>query len=144
MSEQSRWEYYITMHLRYLKAEKAEKAEKQKILDEFCKVCRYHRKYAIKKLNQSPDIDKMKRRSRCGRKSKYKTEGILEFIRRLWISTNQICSKRMVAIIPLWLSKYKPEQSILAESDKEKLLRISSIAIISLYLKVPQKCLNVS
>lgn len=98
MSEQSRWEYYITMHLRYLKAEKE---EKRKILDEFCKVCRYHRKYAIKKLNQTPDIEKMKRRSRCGRKSKYKTEEILEFIRRLWISTNQICSKRMVAIMKM-------------------------------------------
>ena len=31
---------------------KASKAEKQRILDEFCAVCCYHRKYAIRALNR--------------------------------------------------------------------------------------------
>ena len=132
MSEQARWEYYLEMRLRYIKADKE---AKQKILDEFCKICKYHRKYAIKKLNQPPDFDKYKRRQGCGRKSKYKTEGIMEFLRTVWVSSNLICSKRLVAVLPVWIGFYKAKQHILTQSDIEKLSSISPATIDRLLKK---------
>lgn len=80
MSEKSRWEYYLKMRIRY---QKANKAEKQKLIDEFCEVCGYHRKYAIMKLNKNPNINKDNPRKRCGRKAKYNTPGIIEFLKTL-------------------------------------------------------------
>jgi hypothetical protein len=51
MSKKSKREYLQEISVRY---KKACKEEKIKILDEFCSVCSYHRKYAIKLLNRSP------------------------------------------------------------------------------------------
>jgi len=49
MSKTSRYEYLKEISQRYLKSSEE---EKQKILDEFCKVCSYNRKYAIRLLNE--------------------------------------------------------------------------------------------
>ena len=51
MSQKSKTEYLQEILERY---KKAGKEVKRKILDEFCTVCSYHRKYAIKLQNQSP------------------------------------------------------------------------------------------
>jgi len=68
MSNTSRYEYLDSIRPRYVMASKS---EKNKILDEFCRVCEYNRKYAIRLLNEnSPpkcDWEKKKR----GPKSKY-------------------------------------------------------------------------
>ena len=47
---------------------KATRAGKSKILDEFCAVCRYHRKYALRRLNQSA---KKVLAKKPGRRSRY-------------------------------------------------------------------------
>ncbi|MFC2088049.1 integrase, partial [Calditrichota bacterium] len=49
MSNTSRSEYLLSIKHRYLNASKI---EKNKILDEFCSICGYNRKYAIRLLNQ--------------------------------------------------------------------------------------------
>ncbi len=138
MSEKSRWEYYLKMRIRY---QKANKAEKQKLIDEFCEVCGYHRKYAIMKLNKNPNINKDNPRKRCGRKAKYNTPGIIEFLKTLWRATNLICSKRMVASIPTWLQHYRVEEVELrlTENDKKKLESISSSTIDRLLKKYRNK-----
>jgi len=41
--------YFRQIQVRY---QKASKKEKGRVLDEFCAVCGYQRKYAIRKLNQ--------------------------------------------------------------------------------------------
>jgi hypothetical protein len=51
MSKKSRPEYFQEIYESY---NKAEKKDKGKILDEFCKVCSYNRKYAIRLLNKFP------------------------------------------------------------------------------------------
>ena len=60
MSKKSKEEYLHEIKERYTKAGKE---EKKKILDEFCTVCIYHRKYAIKLLNQFPfpEINKQRK-----------------------------------------------------------------------------------
>ncbi|MBI5746852.1 MAG: hypothetical protein HZA13_07605 [Nitrospirae bacterium] len=47
MSGTSKWEYFKAIYTRY---QKASKAIRQQILNEFCQVCGYHRKYAIRRL----------------------------------------------------------------------------------------------
>ena len=49
MSNRSKKEYLQEICVRY---KRAEKDEKQTILDEFCNVCGYNRKYAIRVLNR--------------------------------------------------------------------------------------------
>ena len=48
MSEKSKWDYLKAIYYRYKKVSKALRA---RILDEFCQVCGYHRKYAIRLLS---------------------------------------------------------------------------------------------
>ncbi len=47
MSQKSKWEYLKAIHTRYRKVSKELRAL---ILNEFCQVCGYHRKYAIRLL----------------------------------------------------------------------------------------------
>jgi len=48
MSKQSREDYYKTVVKRYRDSDKKTKSH---VLDEYCEVCGYNRKYAIRKLN---------------------------------------------------------------------------------------------
>jgi hypothetical protein len=48
MSGKSKWDYLKAIYLRY---KKASKPIRSRILDEFCQVCRYNRKYAIRLLS---------------------------------------------------------------------------------------------
>ena len=126
MSQKSKTEYLQEILERY---KKAGKEVKRKILDEFCTVCSYHRKYAIKLLNQSPLQDTNKQRNRAGRKKKYHTEGVINFLKTLWKKTNLICSDRLKAAIPIWLPIYKKSISSLSAKDEELLRKISPATI---------------
>lgn len=126
MSKKSKREYLHEISLRY---NKAGKEEKVKILDEFCAVCSYHRKYAIKILNQSPLPEIIKQIKRPGRKKKYHTAGIINFLKTLWKKTNLICSDRLKSAIPIWLPIYKKTVSELSKRDEELLREISAATI---------------
>lgn len=63
---------------------------------------------------------------RAGRKPIYHKPEVLEFLERLWITNNLICSKRLKTMIPLWLPH---ETSDLSEHTKQLLLRISAATI---------------
>ena len=80
MSKKSKREYLHEIHGRY---KKSGKEEKVKILDEYCAVCSYHRKYAIKLLNQTPLPEIFKQIKRPGRKKKYHTVGVINFLKIL-------------------------------------------------------------
>lgn len=126
MSKKSKREYLYEIIERY---KKSSKEEKKKILDEFCTVCSYHRKYAIKLLNQSPLQEINKQRRRTGRKKKYHTERVINFLKTLWKKTNLICSDRLKAAIPIWLPIYKKSISALSKKDEELLRSISAATI---------------
>ncbi|MFY9270303.1 MAG: hypothetical protein WAO55_11220 [Candidatus Manganitrophaceae bacterium] len=67
MSRESKWEYFKAIYQRY---HQAEKVLRRQILDEFCQVCRYHRKYAIRLLNgpppRKPNRERRRRRTTYG------------------------------------------------------------------------------
>ena len=129
MSNRSKREYLTQIRIRYLQSTKE---EKRKILDEFCEVCGYNRKYALRLLNKSPSAETSSSRNKCGRKKIYNTAGIIKFIKTLWVSTNLICSKRLKSIIPIWLYWYGGK---LSKKEKQLLLKISPSTIDRLLYK---------
>jgi hypothetical protein len=97
-------------------------ARKQKsiILTEFCEVCGYNRKYAILILKKGLRQDK---KSRPGRKLKYDLE-FAASLKEVWEFTGRICSKKLVAAVPLWMKFFE-----FSERDQRLLLQISSSSI---------------
>jgi len=73
---------------------RATRAAKGVILNEFCAVCGYHRKYAIKQLNRS---GKKHQRGHPGRPATYTPGILLTALKRIWFATDQMCSKKLKA-----------------------------------------------
>ena len=121
MGRQSKNEYLRAIWDRY---QRAGRRYKSKILDEFCAVCRYTRKYAIGLLGHQPG----RRRKRPGPRCRYDVR-VFEPLKALWLACEQLCSKRLKAALPLWLPFYEAEQGALEESVRRKLLQISAASI---------------
>ena len=99
MSRPSKTEYWKAIYWRY---HRAPKAEKHKILDEFCRTCRYHRKYAIRKLNgPPPPRGKPRPVSRRTRGFTY-DPAVLSILRDVWEVAGYPWSVRLHALARLW------------------------------------------
>jgi hypothetical protein len=108
MSNEVKRQYLERVRLRYLKGTKKQKTL---ILDEFCEVCEISRKHAIKLLGEEIKSKAL----RPGAKVRY-GENIKQHIVTLWQAMNRMCSKKMVAAIPIWLDFYlgiTPEETLL-------------------------------
>ena len=99
----------------------ASRDKKSKILDEFCAVCGYNRKYAIRILKKR----RVKKRCKPGRKPWYGPKTILEPLKALWLATDQMCSKRLKVAIREWLPYYEKEQGNLDDITRGQLYAIS-------------------
>lgn len=102
MSPISKREYLEAISTRYRHASRNEKTA---ILNEFCSTCGYHRKHAIRLLRSFRRFTKRKSK-RKGRTPLYHNETIMKPLSRIWLAANLPCSKRMKAILPLWLPGY--------------------------------------
>ena len=132
MSPKARKEYLKEIMLRYIESTKI---EKKIILNEFCKVCNYNRKYAIRLLN-SNSLATKRNMSKRGRKKKYNHPILYDFIKEIWVKTNLPCSKRLKTIISIWLPFYEYD---LPEDIKELLLTISPASIDRLLKPIRRK-----
>ncbi|MBL7155706.1 MAG: integrase [Candidatus Omnitrophica bacterium] len=121
----AKMEYLEEIYLRY---KKANHKEKSVILNEFCENCGYHRKHAIRALNTFKRFTKPKPKKR-GRKPVYDKASIKEPLERIWLTANLPCSKRLKAIIPLWLPGYAQEFGGLSIDVIKALRRISPATI---------------
>ncbi len=101
MGKNERQAYLKAIRSRYHRAGKRTKVT---ILDEFCAVCGYHRKYAIRLLNQRGGP---KTKRRAGRKPTYASPELMTALKRIWFASDQMCSKKLKAAIPLWLPFYE-------------------------------------
>ena len=136
MSPTAKAEYLNKIIPRY---KKAAKTEKNTILNEFCTVCHYNRKYAIRLLNNGLHTNNKSNLSKRGRKKQYNHPMIIVVLTEIWIKTNLPCSKRLKAILPLWLPFYEYE---LPEEVKKALLAISPATIDRLMLTMRSKYLK--
>lgn len=111
-------EYLEKIRPRYARAGRE---HKRRILDEFCEVCGYHRKHAIRLLRW----DRPERKRRPGRPSQY---GLAErkVLERIWLVANRPCSLRFKAMLPVWLPHYEMEFGPLTPSLRGRLLAVSS------------------
>ena len=110
MSPKSKKEYTKQIKTRY---KNSTKQAKGLILDEFCKVCNYNRKYAIRILNSNFTPSHKNNVSKRGHKKQYTDPLIKQILWDICVATNLPCSKRLKAILPLWLPHYDyevPEQ----------------------------------
>jgi hypothetical protein len=93
MSQHSKQELIDAIRPRY---HKAKKFEKQHILNEFVAATLYHRKYAIRVLNQAVRRKHPKKR---GRLKIYQGE-VVVVLEQIWEICGQICSKRLHPFLP--------------------------------------------
>jgi len=96
MSPIAKLEYTEATAIRYKRISKDLKGY---ILDHYCEVTGYNRKYAITKLNNC-HIKKSKRKP--GRPSLYKQEFIAKPLSELWKESEKPCSSRLKTIIEEW------------------------------------------
>ena len=110
----------------YGRYRKAAKEEKRRILDEFCAVCGYHRKHAIRLLKKQPRRAVKKVLQKAGRKSLYQSPAVSEPLKKIGIASDYLCGKRLKAALPHWLPHY-PE--VLEPTVISALLNISAASI---------------
>lgn len=112
--------YLSEIRLRY---RNSTKKQKTLILNEFCEICGYSRKYAIRILKG----EVTPRSKKPGPKPRY-SEAI-EALKELWLLMGQMCSKKMKAALPLWLPFYRTTKRIeglllaMSPSTIDRLLR---------------------
>ena len=98
--------------------------EKTAILDEFCATCGCHRKHAIRVLKRFKRFTKPKTKRR-GKPPIYQNEAIGKPLKEIWLAANLPCSKRLKAILPIWLPGYVQLFGQLSPDVTNALLRIS-------------------
>lgn len=99
----------------------ANRKNKKLILDEFCTVCGFNRKYAIRLLNRPLKRHKRKR----GRKSRYSDPRFLQALLCIWKASDFMCSCRLKSVIPAWLPFYEQSYEPIADEIHALLLTIS-------------------
>lgn len=119
MAQQSKREYLESIDARY---RQSSRAEKQMILNEFVRVCGYHRKYAIGLLNRPMPGPRPRRRAR--RPPRY-AETVIEVLAQLWATSGYLCAVRLKATLPQWLPWLR-RRVALTPAQERQLLAISA------------------
>src|ERR671918_1160838 len=118
MARQSKREYLRSIHERYRKGRRPERTA---MLEEFCKVCGYNRKYAIWLLNR-PLKERLPKRS-VPHSATY-SKASIAMLAKVWEASGYLCSQRLKAAMPQWLPWVKKHFAVKEELAKE-LLAIS-------------------
>ena len=125
MSPQAKEEYIEALYKRY---KEASRQEKTLMINECCATCGYHRKHAIRRLRGYKRFTKPRKRKK-GKPPVYNKEVIIRPLKQIWLAANLPCSKRLKAILPIWLPKYMDHFGQLAREVMQALLEISPATI---------------
>jgi hypothetical protein len=125
MSPRSKREYLAAIVKRYRAAARSVKTV---ILNEFCSTCGYHRKHALRLIRTFRRFN-IKSPVKRGRRPVYDPELLRVPLKRIWKAANLPCSKRLKAIIALWLPGYIKTYGPIPEKTAVALLRISAPTI---------------
>lgn len=95
-------QYFQSIQERY---NKTSKRLKTKILDEFCRVCNYNRKYAIGKFKKAIDDQQYLRHKSRERKQRpvLYSDQVINILSKVWETAGYPCSTRLKALLPIWL-----------------------------------------
>ena len=123
MSRASRRDYWQRIYPRY---QSASWLERQRILDEFCANCSYHRKHAIRLLNGPPPSGKHTGRRR-GRGVTYSSR-VMSVLKSVWEAADYPWSVRLKALLPEWMPWIR-RRFRLPPGLEQQLLQISARSI---------------
>jgi hypothetical protein len=98
MARRSKREYLRSIYERY---RQAQRAEKKMMLEEFCKVCGYNRKYAIWLLNRP--LPETTVRKRSAPHSPTYSRAMVRILAKVWEASGYLCSQRLKAALVHWL-----------------------------------------
>lgn len=115
-------EYLKKIYQRYYKASLK---EKKQILDEFCNICGYNRKYAIYLLNAPPPEN---RPSKVRKRNFLYNQEVISIIEAIWETAGYPWSVRLKSALPLWIPRARERFRITPEIEKQ-LLSISPATI---------------
>jgi hypothetical protein len=118
MNGMSRREYLRAIWGRY---QRSKTEQKGKILDEFCRVCNYNRKYAIWLLNRPRPAGRPQPRKprTCSYGSK-----VIQVLASVWEAAGYPWSVRLKALLLVWLPWIR-QRYVLSPEEQRQLLRIS-------------------
>jgi hypothetical protein len=121
MSPAAKWEYMTEVYPRY---HQASRQDKKRILDEFCRTYRCHRKHAIRLLNGPlPSPQRPRRRSR-----RTYQDDVLALIKAIWKEAGYPWSKLLKQIFRDWLPWIRQHYHPTPEQERQ-LLAISPAQI---------------
>ena len=119
MTAMGRREYLRAIYDRYRRGSAEVKG---KILDEFCRVCDYHRKHAIRLLHgPRPEAHPRRRRTRGPSYG----QAVIRVLAQVWEAAGYPWSVRLKAMLPLWLPWLRKRSPLSAELERQ-LLAISA------------------
>jgi len=121
MSQPSKQEYFRIMRARYQAAHSD--ADKSAILDELCQVCSYHRKHAIRKLNQP--LPKRAKNSRPKPRGTTYSSKVVGILKEVWQAAGFPWSVRLKALLPVWIGWIRRRYALTPEQEGQ-LLRMSA------------------
>jgi hypothetical protein len=97
MARQSKREYWRSIHKRYRRGTRKEKTA---MLEEFCKVCGYNRKYAIWLLSRPLSHGALRRAST--QRSAIYSKASIGVLAKVWEASGYLCSQRLKAALRQW------------------------------------------
>jgi hypothetical protein len=118
MSLSSKKEYLGRIYGRY---QRAGREHKGKILDEFCAVCGYHRKFALRLLHRPLHS----RRRKSGPRRRYDPQKLLPVLQPIWLAAEQPCGKLLKVMLPVWTG-FQPD---LDAALKKEMLAMSAATL---------------
>src|ERR1700680_2340246 len=116
MSRASRRDYWQRI---YPRDQSASWRERQRILDEVCANCSYHRKHAIRLLNGPPPSGKHTGRRR-GRGVTYSSR-VISVLKSVWEAADYPWSVRLKALLPEWLPWIRRRFHLSPELKRQRL-----------------------
>jgi hypothetical protein len=125
MSEKTKNEVMFKLCLQY---GKAGRKYRRKLINRAVELLGYHRKSAIRALNAEPSLVRVDP-GRGGRPKKYDVGLLLPVLKSIWLSGQQPCGKRLVAMMPDWIPSYESYHRSLKGIVKEQLLEVSSATV---------------
>jgi hypothetical protein len=122
MGPRSIHEYAASLRPRYVIASRAEKG---RLLTEFCRIARRHRKSAVRLLRRRPRAVP----PRTGRPRCYGPE-IIALLRRVWEASDYLCGKRLAPFLPTLVEALERHRMLqVPPALRPALLRVSAPTI---------------
>jgi hypothetical protein len=118
MSQKTTQEVLARLRRQYIKAGLEYRS---RLLDQAVELLGYHRKAAIRALRAKPSIVKAPAFI-TGRPKEYEPQKLLPVLKPIWFAALQPCGRRLVALLPEWLTAYEADHRRVDADVRQALL----------------------